>query len=78
MRVLAVARRSRDRYQAYARLLISGQPSRPFSMRTLSPERRKLDPRREEIIRRYSRQRYSQSAARVEQAIRRTIAGTPA
>ena len=25
------------RYQAYARVLIAGQPSRPFSMRTLSP-----------------------------------------
>ena len=41
------------RYQAYARVLLSGQPSRPFSLRTLSPARHKLDPKREAIIRRY-------------------------
>ena len=41
------------RYQAYARLLIDGQPSRPFSMRTLPPPRYQLDPKREAIIRRY-------------------------
>ena len=61
------------RYQAYARLLIDGQPSRPFSMRTLPPPRYRLDPKREEIIRRYSRQRYGQAAARVEQEIQESI-----
>jgi hypothetical protein len=49
------------RYRAYARLLIDGQPSRPFSMRTLPPSTRKIDPRRAEIIRRTSRQRYNTS-----------------
>lgn len=62
------------RYQAYARLLIDGQPSRPFSMRTLPPPKGRLDPTREAIIRRYSRQRYGQKAANVEQEIRRAMA----
>jgi hypothetical protein len=62
------------RYQAYARLLIDGQPSRPFSMRTLSPERTKLDPKREAIIRRYSRQRYGRAVASIERGIRASIA----
>jgi hypothetical protein len=61
------------RYQAYARLLIAGQPSRPFSMRTLSPERRKLDPQREAIIRRYSRQRYARPATQVMQSIAKSL-----
>ena len=54
------------RHQAYARLLINGQPSRPFSMRTLPPTTRRLDERRAEIIRRYSRQRYNRPASKVE------------
>jgi len=54
------------RYQAYARLLIDGQSSRPFSMRTLPPPRHRLDLEREAIIRRTSRQRYGRSAATVE------------
>jgi hypothetical protein len=63
------------RYQAYVRLLINGMPSRPFSMRTLPPPKYRLDPKREAIIRRYSRQRYGQEAAKVEQEIRRIMAG---
>ncbi len=51
------------RYHAYARLLIDGEPSRPFSMRTLPPGVRRIDPKRAEIIRRYSRQRYSTAKA---------------
>ena len=61
------------RYQAYARILINGMPSRPFSMRTLPPPRYQLDPKREAIIRRYSRQRYGQRATKVEAEIRETL-----
>ncbi|MCY2987764.1 MAG: hypothetical protein NTY19_07865 [Planctomycetota bacterium] len=32
------------KYQAYARILIDGQPSRPFSMRTLAPPRSSSTP----------------------------------
>lgn len=61
------------RYQAYARLLIDGQPSRPFSMRTLRPPKHRLDPRREAIIRRTSRQRYGRSMTNIEGDIQRTL-----
>ena len=63
------------RYQAYARLLIDGQPSRPFSMRTLAPQTTKNDHKRAEIIRRFSRQRYARPAATVESEIRRAFTG---
>ena len=53
------------KYHAYARLLSDGQPSRPFSMRTLAPTQKHLDPRRAEIIRRVSRRRYSRPASQV-------------
>jgi hypothetical protein len=45
------------RYHAYARLLINGMPSRPFSMSTLPPCANRTDPARPAIIRRYCRQR---------------------
>lgn len=61
------------RYQAYARLLIDGQPSRPFSMRTLPPPKYRLDPEREAIIRRTSRQRYGQRAKLVEAEIHHSL-----
>jgi hypothetical protein len=42
------------RYHAYARLLIDGMPSKPFSMRTLPPPRSgRWDGNRADIIRRY-------------------------
>jgi hypothetical protein len=53
------------RYQAYAKLLIDGMPSRPFSIRTLPPSRQ-IDEKRAEIIRRASRRRYSQKLAAAE------------
>ena len=43
------------RYHSYARLLIDGQPSRPFVLQTLPPSRQKLDPERAAIIQRISR-----------------------
>lgn len=58
------------RFQAYARLLINGHPSRPFTLRTLPP----LAPsqgneHRPTTIRRYCRQRYGRPVAQVEQEI---------
>jgi len=62
------------RYNAYVRLLINGHPSRPFSMRTLSPQSTKLDERRADIIRRYARQRYARRVSQVEAEIREAFA----
>ncbi len=58
------------RYQAYAKLLIDGHPSRPFSLRTLAPASR--SPKHEQralSIRRYCRQRYGRSVEAVEREI---------
>lgn len=62
-------------YLAYIRLLIDGYPSKPFSLQTLPPRQRKNDPRRPDIIRRVSRNRYAQPAPAVEQEIRSVFAG---
>ncbi|MFO1003483.1 MAG: type IV secretion system DNA-binding domain-containing protein [Planctomycetaceae bacterium] len=51
------------KYTAYVRLLISGMPSRPFSMQTSSPMR-PIDVGRAEVIRRVSRRRFSTSIVR--------------
>ncbi len=61
------------RYHAYARILIDGHPSRPFSMRTLPPSRVPFDPLRAEIIRRVSRRRFTRSLHDVEQHIAREM-----
>ena len=53
------------RYHAYARLLIDGMPSRPFSLRTLPPDA-VMDSGRAAIIRRVSRHRYGSPANRVQ------------
>jgi energy-coupling factor transporter ATP-binding protein EcfA2 len=57
------------RYHAYARLLIDGQPSTPFSMQTLPPTSVKPNPERVAIVRRYSRQRYARPATAIEPEI---------
>jgi hypothetical protein len=57
-------------YQAYARLLIDGTPSRPFSMRTLPPPAKSRDERRPEIIRSYCRRRYTRPDSEVEAQVR--------
>jgi hypothetical protein len=62
------------RYHAYARLLIDGHPSLPFSMQTLPPRASSQDTRRPDIIRRTSRHRYSRAAAEVESEIEKAIA----
>ena len=62
------------RYHAYARLLIDGMPSRPFSMQTLAPKTHRPDERRSAIIRRSSRQRYARPVAAVEAEIHTAFA----
>jgi TraM recognition site of TraD and TraG/Helicase HerA, central domain len=64
------------RYQAYARLLIDGQPSRPFSIQTLPPATTRIDEQRAEIIRRYSRQRYAHRSSTVDRVIRQRMAAS--
>lgn len=61
------------KYQAYVRLLIDGNPSRPFSMRTLPPGRH-FDPDRPGIIRRFTQQRYCRPVAHVEKEIAAALA----
>ena len=48
------------KYTAYARLLIDGMPSNPFSLQTLPPRSVAFDPERAEIIRRVMRRRFAQ------------------
>jgi len=60
------------RFHAYVRLLIDGQPSRPFSLETLPPPSSE-DRRRAAIIRAVSRRRYARPAPAVEQEIHRTF-----
>jgi hypothetical protein len=51
------------KYTAYARLLIDGMPSNPFSLQTLPPQAEPFDPERAEIIRRVMRRRFAQAQA---------------
>jgi hypothetical protein len=50
-------------YTAYARLLMDGHPSRPFSLRTLPTDPNAFDDVRAEIIRRTSLHRYARTSA---------------
>ena len=49
-------------YTAYARLLVDGHPSRPFSLRTLPPDPSAFDDERAAIVRRTSQHRYATRA----------------
>lgn len=51
------------KYTAYARLLIDGMPSNPFSMQTFPPPTHCFDPDRAEIIRRTSQRAYAHPTA---------------
>lgn len=63
------------RYQAFARLLIDGQPSRPFTLRTLRPfAPASGNDQRPRIIRNYCRQRYGRPIANVENEIAAALA----
>jgi len=61
------------RYNAYARILFDGQPTRPFSMRTLPPARVSLDPMRAEIIRRVSRRQFTRALRDIERDLARQM-----
>lgn len=60
---------SLPKYHAYARLMIDGVPSKPFSIHTLPPPLSEQDARKIENIRKMSRQRYSAKRTEVEQKI---------
>ena len=62
------------RFTAYARLLIDGMPSRPFSMETIGPPGMKGVVARSAVIRRTSRHRYARPASQVEGEIRAALA----
>ena len=63
------------RFCAYARMLIDGMPSRPFSLKTLPPGI-PADPKRAEVIRNVSRHRYARAAGDIEENIRRQYGGS--
>jgi len=63
------------RYHAYIRLLIEGQPSRPFLLRTLPPKQTMPANDRSDVIRRYVRQRYGRPVAEVKKEISGAFAG---
>ncbi|MBM3301140.1 MAG: type IV secretory system conjugative DNA transfer family protein, partial [Deltaproteobacteria bacterium] len=62
---------SLPKYHAYMRLMIDGIPSKPFSVSTLPPPVLPHDTKRIEIIRRLSRERYSEKRSVVEEKIKR-------
>ena len=64
------------RYRAYARLLVDGMPSRPFSLETLPPP--VYDERRDRtaIVRRTSRHRYARPVSEVHAEIEKAYACT--
>jgi len=57
------------KYEAYARLLIDGLPSRPFSLRTMPSANQVADANRSDIIRRMSRRRYTRPVEEVAKTI---------
>jgi hypothetical protein len=63
------------RFTAYARLLIDGMPSRPFSMVTLPPRKLLHGPSRARKVRNASRHRFGRSVAQVEAEITAAMAG---
>jgi len=64
---------SLPKYHAYMRLMINGMPSKPFSVSTLPPPKLDQDPKRVDIIRRMSRERYAEKRSVVEEKIGRWL-----
>jgi hypothetical protein len=62
---------SLPKYHAYMRLMIDGIPSKPFSVSTLPPPEFEQDDNRVDIIRKLSRERYSEKREVVEEKIKR-------
>ncbi|OIO54204.1 hypothetical protein AUJ46_03715 [Candidatus Peregrinibacteria bacterium CG1_02_54_53] len=67
---------SLPKYHAYVRLMIDGVPSKPFSVTTLPPPHSAHDQRRLEILRKLSRERYTEKRAIVEEKIMKWAAGS--
>lgn len=65
---------SLPKYHAYTRLMIDGMPSKPFSVSTLPPPDYEQDEGRLEMIRKLSRERYSEKRDVVEEKITRWAA----
>ncbi len=55
-------------FTAYARLLIDGEPSRPFSLRTL-PASKVMDPERSAIVQRASQHRYANPRSQAQRTL---------
>ena len=66
---------SLPRFRAYARLLIDGMPSRPFSLETLPPPKPPRHGARGQLVRRASRHRYTRPARHVEAEIAASFLG---
>ncbi|MDP7069573.1 MAG: TraM recognition domain-containing protein, partial [Candidatus Peribacteraceae bacterium] len=62
---------SLPKYHAYARLMVDGMPSKPFSVSTLPPPEYKEDQKRIEKLKSLSRERYSERREIVEDNINR-------
>jgi hypothetical protein len=67
---------SLPKYHAYVRLMIDGVPSKPFSVTTLPRPAFDQDPRRIEILRKLSRERYTEKRAVVEEKISKWAASS--
>ena len=64
---------SLPKYHAYMRLMIGGVPSKPFSIHTLPPPEFAQDEGRVEVIRKLSRERYSEKRSVVEDKISKWV-----
>ncbi len=64
---------SLPKYHAYARLMIKGVPSKPFSVSTLAPPELERDEKRIETVKRLSRERYAEDRKTVEDKITKWV-----
>lgn len=65
---------SLPKYHAYMRLMIDGIPSKPFSVSTLPPPQPEADESRVDLIRKLSRERYTEKRKVVEEKLGKWIA----
>ena len=62
---------SLSKYTAYMRLLIEGMPSKTFSLSTLPPPKFEIDEDRIDVVRKVSRERYSEKVEVIHDKIKR-------
>ncbi len=67
---------SLPKYHAYIRLMIKGIPSKPFSVSTLPPPQVDDDTKRLDVIRKLSRERYTERVSVVEDKIAKWLASS--